>query len=417
MGYFGYGDSKKDALTSDIFRHTQNNLDSSGKKQKEVYSTLESLCHAWSSEKVPRGRSSSSMFFERGVIYSYGHHYKAAKIYTNKKGEKLVLINSDYYSISTEKHLREIKSATSHIKNIRVPDVDLGGLKTSSVSIMASHGDNLEYLSDLVAKEVALVFQSRSSGNLNRVMELLKKLENYCSFFGIKMPFKMNKETLFLLEECDKLSSQKSYLRNAKRKELETKKELELKIKYADRVKELQDNFPNILAQWLDCEISDNDFKNAMSTTVESSGAFGHVKRKTLSIDISDYKETIKEEFKKRHHESLRAFKAGEISGHDIEYHFYLYGLIDINLSPKYDLLRVKGNKVETSRGADVPLDHAIRLLKMILKNEAKKGERVGLFTLGEVKDDPKGDKTICIGCHKILLSEAKKVLGTYLNN
>lgn len=45
-----------------------------------------------------------------------------------------------------------------------------------------------------------------------------------------------------------------------------------------------------------------------------------------------------------------------------------------------------------------------------------KKGERVGLFALEEIKDDPKGDKTVVIGCHKILLSEAVNVLKPYMN-
>lgn len=70
-------------------------------------------------------------------------------------------------------------------------------------------------------------------------------------------------------------------------------------------------------------------------------------------------------------------------------------------------ILRVKDNEVQTSGGASVPLDHALRLLKRIESGSAKQGTQVGHFKLDSVSGD-----NVKIGCHTISLLEAKTVLA-----
>jgi hypothetical protein len=70
-------------------------------------------------------------------------------------------------------------------------------------------------------------------------------------------------------------------------------------------------------------------------------------------------------------------------------------------------LLRVRGEEVQTTGGASVPVSHALRLLSLIERGKAKSGDRVGHFTVSKVSND-----TIKIGCHEIALSEARTVLG-----
>lgn len=77
------------------------------------------------------------------------------------------------------------------------------------------------------------------------------------------------------------------------------------------------------------------------------------------------------------------------------------------NLNPQ--IIRVKGDTVETSRGANVPLSHALRLLRIVDAGEAKQGERIGHFTLSSVAAD-----TVRIGCHTISIAEARAVLAPY---
>lgn len=69
-------------------------------------------------------------------------------------------------------------------------------------------------------------------------------------------------------------------------------------------------------------------------------------------------------------------------------------------------LLRVHNNEVHTSGGASVPLDHAIRLLSLIERKQAKNGTKVGHFTVSSVNKE-----VVTIGCHTIALNEARTVL------
>jgi hypothetical protein len=98
--------------------------------------------------------------------------------------------------------------------------------------------------------------------------------------------------------------------------------------------------------------------------------------------------------------ESLENFRAGKSFG---------------RVSSEYDLLRINVEKkiVETSGGSNVPLFEAIIMLKSILTGEFKIGDRVGHFKLDKI--DNSDDSVITIGCHDILLSEAKNVLNEYL--
>jgi len=79
-----------------------------------------------------------------------------------------------------------------------------------------------------------------------------------------------------------------------------------------------------------------------------------------------------------------------------------------------YDLVRVKGDILETSRKATVPVKEAILLLRNILAGNFKVGDNVGHFSLDFVKEN-ENDKIVKIGCHKFLLSEGLSVLKQYL--
>lgn len=88
---------------------------------------------------------------------------------------------------------------------------------------------------------------------------------------------------------------------------------------------------------------------------------------------------------------------------------------IPSDLFPKdFDVIRIKPSNpkvVETSRGAEVPLDHALRLLRLTLAKETKQGERVGHFTVDNIKDD-----TLKVGCHTISIKQASEVLKPLLD-
>jgi hypothetical protein len=76
-----------------------------------------------------------------------------------------------------------------------------------------------------------------------------------------------------------------------------------------------------------------------------------------------------------------------------------------------FELLRVKNDKVQTSRGAEVPLRDATVLCRALEKGKSVLGQTVGNFTVVSVQ--PIGDdREVKIGCHTILLSEAVNLLS-----
>jgi hypothetical protein len=87
--------------------------------------------------------------------------------------------------------------------------------------------------------------------------------------------------------------------------------------------------------------------------------------------------------------------------------------LSSLNYNIKFKLpimLRIRGEMVETSQGAQVPLREAIILLKMVNSGRDVKGLTVGSFTVINKTDD-----IIKIGCHTIPISEANHILGAIL--
>lgn len=138
------------------------------------------LCHVWSEQKQPHGKG-SNLFFEGDSIYSYGRHYLAAKIYTNKKGKKLVLVNGDGYSISTAKHLSYIRSALSG--KLDFLEVANPGNFTGKLD-----GLNKKYLSALenAEKKRSVKSDYHLDCILNSIEYSLKNINLYRSFLGLK---------------------------------------------------------------------------------------------------------------------------------------------------------------------------------------------------------------------------------------
>jgi len=94
--------------------------------------------------------------------------------------------------------------------------------------------------------------------------------------------------------------------------------------------------------------------------------------------------------------ENLAKFRAGESFGY---------------FDSEYDLLRVRGSRVETNRQATVPLDRAKAMLAALEAGKDLTGMRIGDFTFRGMESTDDNQPVVVIGCHRILLSEAKAVL------
>lgn len=63
------------------------------------------VCHVWAQQEQRSARShNGNVFFEGDTLYSYGRHFPLGRFVANKAGERVVLLNSNSYSITTSKH-------------------------------------------------------------------------------------------------------------------------------------------------------------------------------------------------------------------------------------------------------------------------------------------------------------------------
>lgn len=100
--------------------------------------------------------------------------------------------------------------------------------------------------------------------------------------------------------------------------------------------------------------------------------------------------------------EGVKQFRAGTS----------LYDCKNIRDLP-FELIRIVGDKVQTSRGAWVELAAAKTLYRALSTGRKVLGAEIGSYTVTGVEERQDGDKVIRIGCHRILLSEARSVLAS----
>jgi len=102
--------------------------------------------------------------------------------------------------------------------------------------------------------------------------------------------------------------------------------------------------------------------------------------------------------------ESIEKFKKGEN--------------VSVNGIP-FEILRIKGNEVQTSRGAVVPVVDAAKLYQAIQLKQNVVGFKCGSFTVESVypyfQPGMPEDWEVKIGCHRILLSEASRILESMM--
>ena len=383
MGW-GRGGSK---LTSNIFR---SELPDNYKKQRETYDNA-ALCHAWASGNVLRGRS-NNMFFENGIIYSFGHHYKAAKIYDVANGFKLVLMNSDTYSPTTSGHLGDIRTATSHLNKISVPDVDP----------CDDHSANIEYLESKIYNCVEGIFSMVGwHGNGESFLTYVKDLNAYLYAFKLKGVIDIESEDIQITVEA----LNESYnAKEAKATARRIKKDAREKDLCRGAQVELNRTYGIVVQEFLDDKMSLSDLRKVQGKSVVVGKVFGRDIRRYLNGEVpSDLSEAYEAKIALINADKIQAWRDGHVN------------YLDYSIRGQYALLRIKGNTVETSLSASVPLDHALRLLTLIQTKRARKGERVGHYTLESVDSLDDVPPVVTIGCHKILLSEALTVLSPYM--
>lgn len=91
---------------------------------KRVFSSADQTIHVWAQQTQSEGRS-ANVFFEGVTLYSYGFHYPLGSFITNKKGEKAAVINAAGYSSTTAKHISWARFAVNHYQRFIVGNTEV----------------------------------------------------------------------------------------------------------------------------------------------------------------------------------------------------------------------------------------------------------------------------------------------------
>lgn len=294
---------------------------------KRVHSTeqlFHLFCNMTNSDLEGFKTPSRNVYFENGVLFSYGPHYPMARktsIGTGSDYREIVLINAEKSSVTTEKHKNQIAGSTKpnqwvfHVPNIRDPKAK----------------ENEVHLMNGIVDAVDAVLRGLKYNYIDEVTRKIEGFNQYASAFKLK-PFKLDPEFYTDLAIRSRDTQKKNEIRE---REKYAKQDAERAANRAKWAKEV--------SLWYTCQ-------NTMNI---SSAYFG--------LD--------------------------------------------------YDPVRVNGDRVESPRGASVPLYDAKNLC-LALKNSRVGivGHKIGEF---EILDCDREKGFIQIGCHKINIEQAiKAVLG-----
>jgi hypothetical protein len=171
---------------------------------------------------------SRNIYFENGVLYSYGSHYPMAAKYQRGVGSayrEIILINSTKSSVTTQKHKSQLNHSTKltqrvfHVPMVAYPD----------------HLMNIEHLEEKVYEAISGVLSCRVNWTLGDVQGALGRLNSYAKYFGTKT-MSIPDDLMEVLEELNHQNHVKTMARMVRR-EAKAIEALELRrIKYAEEV-------------------------------------------------------------------------------------------------------------------------------------------------------------------------------------
>lgn len=323
------------------------------KRIKKVFQSADQVLHLWANQSQDNARC-ANVFFEGTKCYSYGYHYELGRL-VEYKGMTVALINTRGYSVTTSKHISSAFSAASHLVSLGYSE------KPAFETVTGYIRQALLEKQDGLINDLFNHFNATKFGYRYQSESLEKQYQSNCFNWGTD--WGVEKRVIEFNALCEKLGH-REYI-------------LDL----------------------------NNDFIDTFNAHV-----YMRIKR---GAELTSPEAEAKREKQREQREAALIRKAEK------QVNDWRNGgqLTDAVRNFKYQLIRVKNDTVETSKGASVPLSHAVRLLSLIQSGKVKDGERIGHFTFNSiVKSAPNthdgGESVIRIGCHSILLSEALNVLG-----
>jgi hypothetical protein len=286
---------------------------------KTVFSSHNEVAHIWASQSQSEGRA-GNIFFENGVIYSYGRHFPVAR-FAPEYGD-IVLFTSRGYSSSTGKHKGIIRAAIPDSYQIVYCD---------DVSLPASY--NLDIWArrvECLRADFAIHKNKQGRGNIaHEIYKNTGEVLSYCD--ALKMPAPA------FTRDIQAEAAARAYVNEAAEK-----RALNKGIKEAE-------------------------------------------KNRLRAIDAA---------------ERLPLWLAGNIVPLD-----------NLHLLPT--ALRIKGDQIETTRGAKIPVSDALKIYPL-LDRAKRTGNKLeaGLhnINLGSYRFNSFDGDTLIVGCHSIAWAQIEKM-------
>jgi len=331
-----------------------NPLQSETKPKRQVYPTGE-IPHLWAHQTQVNARNPQGNFYFKGdVIYSYRDSFPVARLVQVGRS-RCVLFNSAKYSVTTSQHQSAVRQAIpSSMQVFEVPNLGLSYVSTTSPISKGIHKVNLAYLVQESKSEFERAERARGMGDysLSDSLRLKRLAEDYAKFFKVKLP----KDSFKFIPTGKKM--------------------VEFRAKLVER-----------------------------RIALEAVRSVAHVRRQERwAKQNAEWQRQAKEREEQERlelPEKIERWRNGQ----------YVYFGYSTQVPV---MLRIKGDEVETSMGAKVPVDHARRGLKLVraVRKAGRAYERNGhTVHLGNYAIDRiEPDGTLKAGCHVIGWPEIERI-------
>jgi hypothetical protein len=348
------------------------------KRKKTVFSTGE-IPHLWAHKVQDSARNpQGNLYFDGDTIYSYGSHFAIARHVQNKCGKSAVLFTTRSFSNTTSGHISAVKSAIP--SNIPVFNVYDPSLTQHSMGL---HVDGYVRSVELTARAATeRKMETTRNEDAQRALALIAECRAFCQFFELTIP----KFAKLPKIDADKLKRQR-YAQQAREDK-----------RIADRRAESE--------RW-------QAKHRAEVETWLNSGICQHNPRHEFHDQYRCEEMRKDEAWREKSAEIIEAWRQGDPSAH-LRNTWNLPVMLRVRTFGADESVAGEVGRVETSRGAQVPISHALRGLRFVRAVVAR-GEAFQTnghtFHLGQYKIDRiETDGTLHAGCHVISLAEIERI-------
>jgi hypothetical protein len=368
---------------------------------KTVY-TGQEVPHIFATRPDAIARNSNrTLFCERGTLYSYRHSAPIAAWHNGK-----ILINTDRYSVTTSKHQSWARSAVRHLEKVYLPDLrDVLGnpSRDGCAAYIVKRAKEIDALREKAGR-------ARSEWRKAAIGAEIAELESACAYVWREIAGKRSewRKAVAVKAKADKAAAIARYTRA--RAELESAMENARRDMESARVQYAQDGafyrLDNARAQ-----IRRYDSMGAgRGLGLGATATFSHAAKlmgktwaaecERLAIELHAFADSLSPEIDA----ARAAYDKAQAAKHAERIAQWLAGE---NVTYPHNMpivCRVKGDTVETSQGARVPLADALRLAGLAKECREKgrgldlRGVAVGQYTGTRI--DATG--TLVVGCHSI---------------